>query len=90
MLRIAGYLMMGFGAAISGGERREVSRAAEAIALARGVCRDPDAGSMGPAIARIDAILAAVERSFGDPDTDWMTLVGLLHYAVVIAATERI
>ena len=85
MLRIAGYLMMGFGAAISGGERREVSRAAEAIALARGVCRDPDPGAMGPAIARIDAILAAVERSFGDPDTDWMTLVGLLHYAVVIA-----
>ena len=47
MLRIAGYLMMGFGAAISGGERREVSRAAEAIALARGVCRDPDAGVDG-------------------------------------------
>ena len=90
MLRVEGYLMMGFGAAISGGERREVSRAAEAIALARGVCRDPDAGAMGPAIARIDAILAAVERSFGDPDTDWMTLVGLLHYAVVIAATERL
>ena len=49
MLRIAGYLMMGFGAAISGGERaRGQPCAAEAIALARGVCRDPDAGVDGP------------------------------------------
>ncbi len=91
MLRIASFLMMGFGAAIAGGERREVSRATEAIALARCVCREPEPGPTATAITRIDAILDAVEQLLVvQPDAEWMTLVGLLHYAVVIAATEPV
>ncbi len=47
--RIVAYLMMGFGAAIAGGER-DARRAAEPVALARCVCRDPrrEPGRAGP------------------------------------------
>jgi hypothetical protein len=89
--RIVAYLMMGFGAAVSGGERRDVRRAIEPLALARCVCRDPAPGPIEPVLSRIDDILSEVEGLVThDPPADWMTVIGLMHYAVVIAATEPI
>ncbi len=88
--RIVAYLMMGFGAAIAGGER-DARRAAEPVALARCVCRDPAASPVAPVLARIDDILSEVEGLVThDPPADWMTVIGLMHYAVVIAATEPV
>jgi hypothetical protein len=58
-------------------------RATEGIALARAVCRDPEAGA---AVQRIDALLAACEELLTSSDA--MLLFGMLHAALTIAATE--
>jgi predicted TIM-barrel fold metal-dependent hydrolase len=89
LLRIASYLMMAFGAAMAGREQRDLSKVVEPIALARCVCRDPDPGAVAPVVARIDEILSEVEPLLvQDPAPSWMDVIGLMHYAVVIAATE--
>lgn len=91
LLRIAAYLMTAFGAVIAGREQRDLSKAFEPIALARCVCRDPDPGEIAPVVARIDEVLSEVERLLAqDPAPEWMTVVGLMHYAAVIAATEPV
>ena len=58
LLRVGTYLMMGFAAVLYGAGRLDIARMAPGIALARCVCRDPDPGPAGPALARIDAALA--------------------------------
>jgi GNAT superfamily N-acetyltransferase len=88
--RAGTYLMMGFAAAVSGGERPDVSRSGPWIAHARSVCRDPDPGHAGPALARIDAALSAAERLLAQPPPVSLSAFGLLHGAAVIAVTEAV
>jgi GNAT superfamily N-acetyltransferase len=88
--RAATYLMMGFAAAVSGGERPDVTRTAPWIAHARSVCRDPDPGPAGSALGRIDAALSTAERLLTYPPPLSLSAFGLLHGAAVIAATEPV
>ena len=88
LLRVGTYLMMGFAAVLYGGGRLDIARMAPGIALARCVCRDPDAGPAGPALARIDAALAAAERLLAEPPPISLIAYALAHGAAVIAATE--
>jgi hypothetical protein len=58
--------------------------------MARAACRDPDPGPVGPALARIDELLATAEqliRAGGDTARD---VFMLLIAAGTIAATEPV
>jgi len=90
LARISAYLLTGFGAVMSGGPPPDLTRALPAIALARAVCRDPDPGSVGPALQRIDALLAGVERHAADAGDHAFPSLGLVMAAATIAATEPI
>jgi hypothetical protein len=85
--RAAAYLLMGFGAVISSPPPTP-SRALPWIALARAVCRDPDPGVVGPALERIDGLLAAAERLIAAQDADYRLAIGLIHGSATIAVTE--
>lgn len=88
LLRISGYLMMAYGAALSVSPP-DAARAGEGIALARCVCRDPDPGGAGAAIDRIDDALAAVERNLSEGDAALVTsAISLAVAAAAVAATE--
>ena len=80
--------MMGFAAVLYGAGRLDVARMAPGIALARCVCRDPDPGAAGPALARIDAALSAAERLLAEPPPTSLMAFALAHGAAVVAATE--
>jgi len=86
LVRVATYLMMGFSAALSAPPLP--SRALSWIELARGVCRDPDPGGAGPALARIGNLLNTAEQLITAPDAHPRRALGLIHAAVTIAATE--
>jgi len=86
--RAGTYVLMGFAAAMSGGRGPDVTRLAPWIAHARSVCRDPDPGPAGPALARIDSALSTAERLLMQPPPLSIVALGLLHAAAVIAATE--
>jgi hypothetical protein len=58
------------------------------IALARAVCRDPDPGTAGPALERIDGLLAAAQALTGAGGDQAYTAFGLVMAAGAIAATE--
>ena len=88
--RAGTYLLMGFAAAMSGGQRPDVTRCVPWIAHARSVCRDPDPGAAGPALARIDSALSTAERLLAQPPPVSLWALGLLHGAAVIAATEPV
>jgi uncharacterized protein len=88
--RAGTYLLMGFAAAMSGGQGPDVTRSAPWIAHARSVCRDPDPGPAGPALARIDSALSTAERLLTQPPPVSLSALGLLHGAAVIAATEPV
>jgi hypothetical protein len=88
LARVNGYIMMSFAAAISSGPPANFNRAVPFIALARAACRDPDPGVVGPALERIDGLLAAAEQLLGAGDDQAPTAVGLVMAAGVIAATE--
>lgn len=88
LARINGYIMMSFAAAISSGPPPDFARGVPFVALARAACRDPDPGQVGPAIERIDGLLAAAEQLLGAPDERARAAVGLVMAAGVIAATE--
>ena len=88
--RAGTYLLMGFAAAMSGGRGPDVTRSAPWIAHARSVCRDPDPGPAGPALARIDSALSTAERLLTQPAPVSRSALGLLHGAAVIAATEPV
>jgi hypothetical protein len=90
LTRVSGYLLMAFAAAVGAGPPPDVRRGLEPIALARAACRDPDAGSIGPALERIDAALAAAEQLIqADPDKAFLAF-GLVMAASAIAATEPV
>ena len=58
------------------------------VSLARAACRDPDPGAVGPAIERVDGLLAAAEQLLATNDDRGRAAVGLVMAAGVIAATE--
>jgi hypothetical protein len=87
LTRAAAYLLMGFGAVISAPPPMP-SRALPWIALARAVCRDPDPGVVGPALARIDDLLATAESLIAAQSGDELLAIGLIHGAATIAVTE--
>lgn len=88
LARVGAYLIMGFAAVMGGGRPPDTSRALPGIALARAAARDPDPGAVGPALARIDALLCAAEQLIGrGGDTAYLAF-GLVMAANAIAATE--
>jgi hypothetical protein len=88
LTRVAGYLVMGFGAAMGSGPPLDATRAAPMVALARAVCRDPDPGVAGPALERIDRLLADAERLLAGTPEQVPLAIGLLMGAAAIAGTE--
>jgi hypothetical protein len=91
LLRVGTYLNLSFGAFFGGlesGQPPDAKRVLAGIALARGVCRDPDPGSSRDAFSRIDQILAAAEQVALLERPRSLAAIGLLHAAAVIAATE--
>jgi hypothetical protein len=88
LTRVNGYLMMAFAAAMGAGPPPDFSRSQQFVALARAVCRDPDPGFVGPALERIDGLLAASETLLGASADEARAAVGLVMAASVIAATE--
>ena len=89
LLRASAYLSMAFGSLVGGAPgSMDPSRALPGIALARCVCRDPDPGDAGAALARIDALLDAAEQLAPSAGPGSRDTIGLLHAAAVIAATE--
>jgi hypothetical protein len=90
LARVSAYLQFAFGAVLGGGPRPDPARALPGIALARTVCRDPEPGSVGPALEQIDALLANVEHCAADPDEPAFFALGLVMAASTIAATAPI
>jgi hypothetical protein len=90
LARVTAYLMMGFSAVMSGGRPPDVNRALSGIALARAACRDPDPGVAGPALRRIDALLAGAEQLIGEGGEPAFLALGLVMGAGAIAATEPV
>lgn len=90
LARISAYLLTGFGAVMGAGPPPDLARALPGIALARAVCRDPEPGPVGPALARIDGLLATAEQHAADADQDRFLMLGLLLAASAIAATEPV
>ncbi len=90
LARVNGYLMMSFAAALSAGPPPEFARGLPFVALARAVCRDPDPGAAGPALDRIDGLLATAEKMLTAGGEQTRPAAGLVIAAGVIAATERI
>jgi uncharacterized protein len=88
--RLSGYLQMGFGAVMGAGPPPDPMRALPSIALARAVCRDPDPGMAGPALARIDSLLAGAEQLIADADAEPSVVFGVIMAAGAIAATEPV
>ena len=90
LTRINGYLLMAFAAALSSGPPPDFSRSLPYVSLARGVCRDPDPGAAGPALARIDELLAAAEQGLAASGEQTRTAFGLVMASAAIAGTERL
>jgi uncharacterized protein len=88
LARVNGYLMMSFAAAMGAGPPPDLARALPGIALARGACRDPEPGHVGPAIERIDGLLAAAEELLAAGAERAQAAVGLVMAAALIAGTE--
>jgi predicted TIM-barrel fold metal-dependent hydrolase len=90
LARINGYVLMAFAAALSSGPPPEFSRCLQFVALARGACRDPDPGPAGPALERIDGLLATAEQLIGAGAEQARAAFGLVMAAGVIAGTEPV
>jgi len=88
LARINGYLMMSFAAALGSGPPPNFDRGLQFVALARGVCRDPDPGVAGPALERIDALLSGAEQVVTADGQQARAAFGLVMAAAVIAATQ--
>jgi len=87
LARVAAYLLMGFGAVISS-PPPVPARALPWVELARAVCRDPEPGVAGPALARIDELLAATEAMITADGQQGLLAIGPIHAAATIAVTE--
>ena len=80
--------MMSFAAAMGSGPPPDFVRGLPFVAMARAACRDPDPGAAGPALERIDALLAAAEQLLSAGGEGRAPAIGLVMAAEVIAATE--
>jgi uncharacterized protein len=90
LARVNAYLLMSFAAAVSAGPPPDPARGLIGIQLARAVCRDPKPGAAGPALARIDSLLAAAEPLAAGSREQTSLAFGLVMTAGAIAATEPI
>jgi len=90
LARVNGYLLMSFAAALSSGPPPQFARSLPFLAMARAACRDPDAGSAGPGLERVDRLVSAAEALLGGDDEQARSALGLIMAAGVIAATERV
>jgi hypothetical protein len=88
LARVNGYVMMSFAAALGGGTPPDFTRSLPFVNLARAACRDPDPGRVGPALERIDGLLAAAEQLLEQGGESTRAAFGLVMAAGVIAATE--
>jgi hypothetical protein len=88
LTRVGSYLLMGFGAAMGSGPPPNPASMLPMIAMARAACRDPDPGAAGPALERIDALLAGAEEMLAGAPEQAFAAFGLLMAAGAIAATE--
>ncbi len=88
LARVNGYLLMSFAAAISSGPPPEFARSVPFLAMARAACRDPNPGPAGPALERIDELLATAEQLLGAGGEPARAALGLVMAAGVIAATD--
>jgi uncharacterized protein len=88
--RITTYVLMSFSAVVDGGRPPDPTRALPGLRLARSVCRDPDPGAVGPALERIDGLLAAAEQLVTGPREQARAAFGLVMAAGAIAATEPV
>jgi predicted TIM-barrel fold metal-dependent hydrolase len=88
LVRVGAYLQSALGAVVGGGQPLDPAKALPGIALARGVCRDPDPGAAGPALERINELLASAEQQSLAPGQDPFLTLGLVMAAGTIAATE--
>ena len=79
---------MSFSAVVDGARPPDPARALPGLRFARSVCRDPAPGVVGPALERIDALLAAAEHIVIGNRDQARTAFGLLMAAAAIAATE--
>ena len=90
LLRTIGYVSSAFGAIVGGGPPIDGARGLQHIALARASCRDPEPGAVGPALARIDELLADAEQLIRDGGETAPAAFAMLNVAGTIAATEPI
>jgi hypothetical protein len=90
LARVNGYLLMSFAAALSSGPPPQFPRSLPFLALARAACRDPDPGSAGPALERVDGLLSAAQELLGGEGEPARSALALVMAAGVIAATERV
>jgi uncharacterized protein len=88
LLRVTTYLHSAFASMLAGDGRRDPTRALPWIAMGRTVCRDPEPGPAGDALARIDASLDAAERILLAGGRQAFAAIGLVHATMVFAATE--
>jgi hypothetical protein len=90
LARVNGYLLMSFAAALGAAPPPDFTRSLPFIALARAVCRDPDPGAAGPALARIDGFLSTAEQLFSADGEQARAAFGLVMASAVLAATESV
>jgi hypothetical protein len=88
LMRVTTYLHSAFASMLAGDGRRDPTRALPWVAMARTVCRDPEPGPAGAALARIDASLEAAERLLLAGGRQAAAAIGLVHSTMVFAATE--
>lgn len=88
--RITNHVLMSFSAVVDGGRPIDPARALPGLRFARSVCRDPDPGAAGPALERIDALLAAAEQLISGAGEGARAAFGLVMAAGAIAATEPV
>ena len=81
---------MAFAAAIGSGPPPNFARSLPFVELARAACRDPEPGRAGPAVQRIDELLAAAEVVLADGADNARAAAGMVMAAGVIAATEPV
>jgi len=88
LARVNGYVQMAFAAMIAAGPPPDPGRALPFVALARAVCRDPEPGAVGPALARIDELLAVGEQLAAAGGEEGAAALRPVAAAGVIAGTE--